>query len=468
MKQAKHFLALIAVALFTTNAWAQMTFTYSTTATESTLSDGSTLVQLPANTNLNGGFITSVKVGGQTVSLDAITPNPKTTFITEGEIETFVYDGKAYSFRFLAGEYFTMVVFSDPHVDTEDIKNNVSAKTTAMANIGKDGGRMFKFNAVPWYTPKADLVVCLGDFDTDKPLVDGVPYYYFEEATAVFHEKKIPFIAITGNHDIHCDYFNDGSAGMTAGEPSTGPWKSNGGGQYSTEQSLKLIKQIYGNAESDGGFEVEQIKSSTGAENEPGHFTFMYKGVRFYCANTYWWQKPWDSPSTFSSAKYYSAKSTLDNLNEFVEDHNDDASIWLSHFPFRAAGWTTEDASERWWLDQNYQGENGADSKSILPSGDTEFYTSKAFTTEEGKAVANKKKMYLADIVVKSKNPIHFSGHTHINHVLDMTATNGAKFTDYTTQPITSTANSNGFDGNAFVVLCKAGVGVVDVIRTTF
>jgi predicted phosphodiesterase len=327
---------------------------------------------------------------------------------------------------------------------------------------------MFKFNAVPWYTPKADLVVCLGDMDNDKPLVDGIPYYYFEEATAVFHNNKIPFITITGNHDIHCDYFNDGSKGMTTGEPSTGLWTSNGGGQYSTEQSLKLIKTIYDNAASDGGFEVELIESSTDAENEPGHFTFTYKGVRFYCANTYWWQKPWDSPSV-GGAKYYSAKSTLDNLDTFVTSHSNEASIWLSHFPFRAAGWRLEDASERWWLDQNFQGTDGVDSKSILPSSyEKEYYTSNSFTTDEGKAIANNKKAYLADIVVKSKNPVHVSGHTHINHILDVTATNGAKFTDYTTQPITETGKSNGYDGNAFVVLCKAGVGVVDVIRTTF
>ena len=119
-------------------------------------------------------------------------------------------------------------------------------------------------------------------------------------------------------------------------------------------------------------------------------------------------------------------------------------------------------------MDQNYQGENGADSKSILPSGDSEYYTSASFTTEDGKAGANKKKAYLADIVVKSKNPAHFSGHAHINHILDVTATNGTKFTDRSVQPITSTGESNGYAGNAFVVLCKGGVGVVEVQRVTF
>ena len=52
MKQTKRFLGLIAAALLTTSAWAQMTFTYSASATESTMADGSTLVQLPAATNI--------------------------------------------------------------------------------------------------------------------------------------------------------------------------------------------------------------------------------------------------------------------------------------------------------------------------------------------------------------------------------------------------------------------------------
>ena len=45
MKNKKRFLGLIAAALLATSGWAQMTFTYSVDATESTLTDGSTLVQ---------------------------------------------------------------------------------------------------------------------------------------------------------------------------------------------------------------------------------------------------------------------------------------------------------------------------------------------------------------------------------------------------------------------------------------
>ena len=89
MKNKKRFLGLIAAALLATSGWAQMTFTYSVTATETTLSDGSTSVKLPIGENLNGGIITAVSVDGSAVEASQVVPNPTTTFIADGEIETF-------------------------------------------------------------------------------------------------------------------------------------------------------------------------------------------------------------------------------------------------------------------------------------------------------------------------------------------------------------------------------------------
>ena len=87
---------------------AQMKFSFSgVDVSEETLSDGSTLITFPAGTDLNGfsELGMSATVAGQSVELSAITPNPSTTFVTNGEIEVFVYDGKAYSFRFVCSEY---------------------------------------------------------------------------------------------------------------------------------------------------------------------------------------------------------------------------------------------------------------------------------------------------------------------------------------------------------------------------
>ena len=83
---------------------AQMTFTlngltYANCAERNSL-DGSTTITVPAETNLNG-LITAVQVDGQTVNASQIKPNPTTTNITPGELEVFVYNNKAYGFRFV-------------------------------------------------------------------------------------------------------------------------------------------------------------------------------------------------------------------------------------------------------------------------------------------------------------------------------------------------------------------------------
>ena len=97
MKISKRFFGFVAAAMLAFNALAQtMTFTYAdgASATASELSDGSWLMQFPAGTDLNNA-ITGVKVNGTAVDAAAVVPNPTETLITDGEIETFVYDGKA-------------------------------------------------------------------------------------------------------------------------------------------------------------------------------------------------------------------------------------------------------------------------------------------------------------------------------------------------------------------------------------
>ena len=448
--KTNRILGLLVMALFAVNSFAQtMTFTFEGGAkpTYSEMSDGSYLVQLPAGTDLNS-VITGVKVNDEAVDATSVVPNPTKTFITDGEIETFVYDGKAYSFRFTAGEYFTVVMFSDPHVDTEETKNSISARTAAIAAMGTESGAKFTFDKAPgWFVPKADIVFCLGDLDANR----NVNGKYFEPAVAVFNEKGIPFVTLIGNHDIEPDYYNDNSNGMSLT------------GQSATNSSLSIMKDSYTTASglADGIKNVETITDGNlkSSIKQIGQFTFTYKGVRFYCASSYWWQKPYSSGLT---STYYSAEGTINALNTFVESHKDEPSIWLSHYPFVAEANSGEDKNERWWLDQNYPSDSSTP-KSILPSGSSQYYTDAAFTTAEGKAVADLKKKALADIIVKTNNPVHFSGHAHVNAEHNYTANdNTSSFTDHTIQPFYQSWS------NAFIVLCKEGVGVIEVKTVTF
>lgn len=451
MKQTRRFLGLIAAALLTTSAWAQtMTFTYAggATATASEMADGAWLMQLPAGTDLNAA-ITGVKVNGTEVTASTVTPDPTKTFITEGEIETFVYDGKAYSFRFLAGEYFTVVMFGDPHVAQDNYSGtsveNMQAFVSEILKLGKEGGKTVTFAEAPaGYVPTTSLAICLGDMDKDSESAGT----NFKNAMKGFNDAGVPFITIAGNHDLLPDHWHDSDNDkaltmFTVSQNTT---------------TLNLIKDQYTTAAGYGNFEVETITDGRSGITHPGHFTFMYKGVRFYCANNYWFQKPY---KVSTSATYYAADGTIDALNDYVENHADEASVWVSHFPFYSEANDYNDAYERWWLDQN----NAPHAVCIMPTdaATSEFYnggTNVAYTSAEGQALVAKKQKALADIIVKTKNPRHFSGHSHRDDGADVVATNGATFRDHTIQP--------AFNRWAFVVLCKEGEGAIAVQRVQF
>ena len=457
MKQTRRFLGLIAAALLTTSAWAQtMTFTYAggATATASEMADGSWLMQLPAGTDLNAA-ITGVSVNGTEVDATKVAPNPTETFITEGEIETFVYDGKAYSFRFLAGQYFTVVMFGDPHVAEGSGISVADMQTMAtnIINMNKEGGKAVTFaNAPKGYVPTTDLVICLGDMDKDNE-ESGTN---FTNAMKGFNDAQIPFITITGNHDLVPDiYWN-----------STNDYGLSYSGCANNKTALNLVKTQYQKAAGFGGFTVETITDpNCDADVQVGHFTFKYKGVRFYCANNYWFQKPYDEGGLLSkSTTTYAADGTINALNSYVEAHADEASVWVSHYPFYSEANNYNDAAARWWLDQNNAAAD-RDPVCLWPvdAASSEFYnggTPVTYTSEEGKALAEKKKKALADIIVKTKNPRHFSGHSHKNDGADVTANNSKVFRDHTIQ--------NFVNHEAFVVLCKEGEGAIEVLRVTF
>ncbi len=449
MKQTRRFLGLIAAALLTTSAWAQMTFTYSGSPTvkETTSADGSTLVQLPAGTDLNAA-ITGVKVNGTAVDATAVVPNPTETFITEGEIETFVYDGKAYSFRFLAGEYFTAVFFSDPHVDTETIKNTLTSQVANIVNMGKEGGKVVTFAKAPkGFVPTADIVFCLGDMDEDKEKDASSPGQYYKDATAAFNNAGIPFITLMGNHDLAPDYWTgeNGGNGLTGGS----------GGAYYNDQSIAIAKEHLSQAQTNGISDVQIFKDSDLGDDvtQCEQFAFKYKGVRFYVGHTYWFQKPYKMNSAFgayiSLDRYYAADGVIDALDAYVNNHKDEPSVWMQHYPFVYGS-----DCNRWWVDQNDVG------RFIMPTdaSSSAYYTSDKSYTEGNPDVATKKNK-LAEIINKTKSNtqtgshVHFSGHVHSSKTETY---NG--ITDYTI----------GQPGKAYVVLCKEGVGVIEVQEVTF
>lgn len=460
----KKLLSMCLGLLFCGSAMAQMEITFNGLDAETlTQADGSQLIQLPDGTDLNSlGDKMTIKVDDVVVNAEDITPNPKETFITEMEIETFVYDGKAYSFRFTAGQYFTVVMFSDPHV-AEGSGISVADMQTKATNMINS---TYTFDELPGYEGKADIVFCLGDMDEDN----AGSASNFNSAMKPFADAKIPFITLTGNHDLLPDYYWN-----------NGDLTYNLTGTSHDRTSLNAVKSHYNTAATNGGFTVDHIyDTECGADFVIEHFAFKYKGVRFYCANNYWFQKSHDTGLTSESKTTYAADGTINALKAYLEKKNsdgtsykEDPAVWVSHYPFYSEANNFNDASARWWLDQSNSGD-GYDGRCLMPvdAASSEFYGTGSsvpvYTSDEGRAIAEKKRKALADIIVQTKNPRHFSGHSHKNDGQTVTANNGSTFRDHTIKPISNEGSENGMPGNTFAVLCKSGVGIIAVKRVTF
>ena len=454
------FLWLAATSLF-----AQMTFTlngvdYSSVANRD--SKGFTTVTLPAGTDLSG-LITAVAVDGFPIDASLVTPNPTTTKLNYDELEVFTYDNKAYGFRFVEDVWFCAVFFSDCHINQGSGHDGTSAAdmTTIMNNIiamGKNGTKKVNFTT-PGATnlvPKTSIIFCLGDIDQDKgDNGSSGKHENFLGCTAkVAKEAGIPFIFIAGNHDISPDYWNDGSKGVTWG---------NSGGYHADQQTIDAIKN--NNSYWSGSFEdgITYFTSGSNYDFEPSHFTFKFKDVRFYCANCYWFQKPYKSPGLLSNTNgtMYAPDGIVNNLNSYVEDHATEASVWMQHYP-----WLAGSDCNRWWLDQNASGQ-------YRESSNSSIYGSSTSGIEYNHAASANtlKKDPLSAIMMKAAGKVngevqHFSGHYHRfdDRTYTSTVNSANKVHDYTVAAPGNTAQSN----NAFVVLLKRGEGVKEVIQTQF
>ena len=318
--------------------------------------------------------------------------------------------------------YFTAVFVGDPHV-AQDYCTSVAdmqAYVQNIVNMGKAGGLQFQFATLPGYQPKADIVFCLGDMDKDSEKTGD----NFKSAFAGLNTAHIPFITMVGNHDIVPDYW-------TGSNPDKGlTYGFNDGGSYCNDVALGIVTDQLNTAKNYGVENVTRFTDGT-SHTQMQPFTFTFQGVRFYVGQTYWFQKPYTKPSLFSSATYYAPDGVISALESFVNSHATEPSVWMQHYPIIAGS-----DNDRWWLDQNDTG------MSIGISDNTSYSTAK------------QKRDKLTDIIKKTKNPVHFSGHYH-NYAEN--EYNGVK--DYT---VNATFNENGA---AYIVLMSKTKGVVEVKR---
>lgn len=397
---------------------------------QSTESNGTQNLVFPAGTNLNAlGLTAEVPAGA------VVTPNPADAVIQDNELEIFTVtysDGtkRAFPYRFTAGRWFTAILFGDPEVNLTDRPNNnaTEANLTKWANniVAMHNSGKFSFTANKHITPKADIVICMGDMDGDSETSgSAIKNSLFN----VFTAANIPFITMAGNHDLVPDYWGS--------DTSDKGIKSNIGGGYAANNfALNLVTDYLNTAKNNGIENVQRFSQSSG-EVQPQPFTFTYKGVRFYVGQTYWFQKPYNPPTTLvfeGTATYYAPNGIISSLQSFVDANASTPSIWVQHYPIGC--------ENRWWLDNNEGGYH------IDPTDIPDYTT------------ATQKRNKYMQMISQTKNPVHFSGHNHTESVRTHNYA-GTVIKDYVA-PYFATA------GGCFMVLCHEGEGVKEIQSVTF
>ena len=347
-----------------------------------------------------------------------------------------------------AQNYFTVVIFSDPHLAlTGHDGTSIEQMQTYVNNIcgmGRPGGKRIIFPAAPDYVPTADLVMCLGDMDGDSK----DDHNDFETVMGGFGNAGIPFITMAGNHDYVPDYWtgDNGDEGHTGGDS----------GGVADDATTKHTVDHFKEWSAQLGCEDVYTFSDGSGHRQPDCFTFRFRGVRFYCGQTYWFQKGYTVNKIMGYVtgldKMYAPDALINTLESFAREHASEPSIWTQHYPFLAGS-----DCDRWWLDQSDVGRyiKTTDWSEYGTNDDLGKWTDDA----NARAFATKKKDKLASIINLTKNPIHFSGHTHRWAYNEY---NGVR--DYT---VSSTGYSET-PGAAYVVLCQEGVGTIQVLKTQF
>ncbi len=167
----KHLGLSIVLSLMALTATAQkMEFSFTGLSGVKTkyLHDGTTLVQLPARTSLSNlsSYGMTATADGTAATLSDIVPNPGSTTFTDGALNVFYYNGKAYKVRFAAGEYFTAVFFSNAKLGgTGMTKSNLTDIAQRITTMGTSNGPNYEFDNLPGYTATTDIAFFLGDMN---------------------------------------------------------------------------------------------------------------------------------------------------------------------------------------------------------------------------------------------------------------------------------------------------------------
>lgn len=339
-------------------------------------------------------------------------------------------------YRWIRNMYFTMVVLGDPEYDMRNFSNSDGSEIKAMVEkiiaLKDDKSLYFETEEGLQIDYGPEIVLCLGDIDKDNSTDEGER---FMNVFGDFYTNGIPFVTIYGNHDWQPYNWWYGEGTSITLDPSDYGYSSTG--STNNDRTLKVVNKSIEESEKLGIGDVHKFLSTDYGHSyrEVQPFVFTFRGVRFYCGQTYWfqqWYKARTSLFNTTPATFYNTDAIVEDLEQRIDEGwGEDPAVWIQHYPIN------DSEAYMWWHNRQGFGSEANDPKAnqsvLWPS------------FEEKKAQMEK-------MINKTKNPVFFAGHTH----------NAAKYEhDGFDEWITGYFQEKWI----YVVLMKEGEGIIKIVK---
>lgn len=394
--------------------------------------DGTSVIVLPASGEVELHY--AVPEGG------SVSPQPDLASWEELEDVNFTITdaaGKQTSLTccWTRDNYFTMVFLSDPEYDMRDFSlEGGEIKSYVQDVLGLE--RRTNLYFVPYPGGKVDygpeIILMGGDINEDNNTDEGEE---FMEVFGAIYEAGIPCVTIAGNHDwqpYHWGDLEDYADKNDYGYTTTG--------SNNNDRTLKVVNRSISESEKLGITDVHRFLSTDYGHSgyrEVSPFVFKFRGIRFYCGQCYWFQQWYKAGGLFSSsgpATFYNTDEIVDDLEKRIDEGwGEDPGVWMQHYPMRNC--PNHDAKE-WFQDrQGFE---------IDPDANQ----SVKYRTYEDKL------KQLEKMIRKTKNPVAFAGHTHVESCISHNDAEPA-FNEWVIESF--------HEKSVYVVLMKENYGVIQV-----
>ncbi len=353
-----------------------------------------------------------------------ISPNPSSVFTTEKKYAkgTFTITnylgqkGTPFTITYYPDPVYTLVIIGDTEWRVESRPYRTIEESTARANKIVDiKNKRPPFTNHPSIPINPEILMLVGDVSADRD-------NDYDDFMTVFnncYNAGIKCLNFYGNHDWDPIDWGDGTYGFNLFNDNS--------------SSVERIQE----AAIKSGVSISSIEDRNADLSDwktPYPFTFVYRGVRYYCGNYHWFIPYYQNGANIgdwwlSDPEFRAADGIISRLEEIVNANTQQPSIWMQHVPVASS-----------WMDRYLTDKDGN-------------AISTAYNT------ADKRRDKLKELIVKTTNPVHFSGHIHQYYTYTHSS-DGKSFKDYVVDDW-----PEGDNGPGYMVLVSEKEGVLDVQR---